>query len=115
VTGTVDSGGTHSHRIKNMQSDGRHSGSRDNPSWDARDPNISNYTESAGEHSHTFSNGSASGGGHTHSLTGTADSGGVHTHKLTGSTDSFGGSGDSSAAISILPSYYTLVYIMKVI
>jgi hypothetical protein len=94
----------------------------------------------AGAHGHTFSNGSASGGGHTHSVAGTGsggghihslsgtgsggghihsltvtmDSDGAHTHTLTGLTDSFGGDAGSDLSISIVPSYYTLVYIMKV-
>jgi hypothetical protein len=112
VTGTVSSGGAHRHEIKMMNSAGRHAGSQQNPSWDYTA--ASNYTETGGEHSHTFSNGSTSGGGHTHSLNGTANSDGIHTHKLTGSTDSFGGDSSSSCVIDTVPSYYTLVYIMKV-
>ncbi|MDR1452513.1 MAG: hypothetical protein LBJ25_00855 [Candidatus Margulisbacteria bacterium] len=108
VSGNVDSGGVHRHAINMLNSNGKHSGSNNNPSWDYTASTY--YTETGGEHGHTFSNGVASGGGHTHPLSGTA-TGGSHSHTLTGSTDSSSG---TASPVGIVPSYYTLVYIMKV-
>jgi hypothetical protein len=128
VTGTVDSGGAHTHGVSDPGHShrvgyyGRGSSSGNYTMTDTMQVELRTSGEKTGitindtnsTHSHGFSNGSTSGGGHTHSLTGTADSGGNHVHKLTGSTDSFGGGAGSDLSISIVPSYYTLVYIMKV-
>jgi hypothetical protein len=119
VTGTVDSGGAHYHSFPNwdrtFSGDGSKHGSLIEAGYGVA------TTSSDGAHGHIFSNGTTSGGGHTHSLTGTAGSGGEHTHSISG--DISGGTisgltantGSGTAlTIDILPSYYTVVYIMKV-
>jgi hypothetical protein len=115
VTGTVDHGGAHTHYCFSY---GQRTFSGDGGKYASllNDPDVSTIgcSTGGGEHDHGFSNGAASGGGHTHSVTGTADLDGAHTHKITGSTDSYGGAAGSNLVISLVPSYYTLVYIMKV-
>ncbi|GBR73360.1 phage tail fiber protein [Candidatus Termititenax aidoneus] len=81
----------------------------------AHDVNVS--IPEGGSHSHTISGGTISGGTIsggtiTGSITGGTVSGSIDAGAITGSTESAG----SSAALTIntLPSYYTVVYIMKV-
>lgn len=52
-----------------------------------------------------------SAGAHTHTLSGSVSSGGSHTHTVTGTIGSTG----SGNAFSILPPYYALCFIMRVV
>ncbi|GBR73110.1 putative phage tail fiber protein [Candidatus Termititenax aidoneus] len=89
---TSENGGTHAHDVNvNIPEGGSHS-----------------HTISGG----TISSGTISGGTITGSITGGTVSGSIDAGAITGSTES-AGSG-SALTINTLPSYYTVVYIMKV-
>jgi hypothetical protein len=118
VTGTVNSGGTHSHSFQHRTRPFSNGGTYGSLVEYAAG-NYSVATSTGGSHNHTFSNGTTSGGGHTHSLTGVADLNGAHTHSITGSITGGTISGStanagSGQAFTIVPAYYTVIYIMKI-
>ncbi|GBR74110.1 phage tail fiber protein [Candidatus Termititenax aidoneus] len=103
ATYTTSSGGAHTHTVSGTIANGG-----------AHTHTISGSAVEGGSHSHTVnsSNATISGGSITGNITGGTVSGSIAASAITGSTGSVG----SSAALTIdtLPSYYTVVYIMKV-
>jgi microcystin-dependent protein len=85
VTGTINSGGAHTHTL---------SGSISNTfavaSGGSHSHNISGSVSSGGAHTHTLSGSITSGGAHTHTLSGSITSAAAHTHTLSGSIASGG-------------------------
>ncbi|MDR1997134.1 MAG: hypothetical protein LBQ83_02275 [Candidatus Margulisbacteria bacterium] len=126
VTGTVESGGGHTHDITDPghnHSVGRLSHDKDGSDNDAMYGGGGYYSstdktgitiKSVSAHGHTFSSGTAtSAGGHNHTFSsGSAADAGGHTHTISGGTISNTGSG---TAFNIVPSYYVLIYIKKMV
>jgi hypothetical protein len=98
-TGTANSAGAHTHSVR--QDEGT-STIPNNSNINLRLVNSS--TGSAGAHTHTLS--IDSGGAHTHPVT--VDSGGAHTHTFTT------GATGSGTAVSHIPIYFDVVYLMRV-
>jgi hypothetical protein len=83
-----------------------------------------NIVSTGTSHTHALSGATASSGSHAHSVTGTSSSGGSHSHDVAGSSGSDGShshdvTGDTalagSATQDILPPYFALCFIMRVL
>ncbi|GBR74611.1 phage tail fiber protein [Candidatus Termititenax aidoneus] len=101
----TESAGTHTHDFTGSTSfgEGTHSHS----------VSVSGTISNDGAHTHTISGGTISGGTITGSITGGTVSGSINAGAISGSTDS-AGSG-SALTINTLPSYYTVIYIIKIV
>jgi hypothetical protein len=66
-------------------------------------------TGGAGAHSHNVGGNSSNTGAHTHNVAGNSGGAGSHSHSMSGNT----GSSGSGSAISTIPAFYALAYIMK--
>ncbi|GBR74432.1 hypothetical protein NO1_1607 [Candidatus Termititenax aidoneus] len=142
--GSAASAGGHTHTVTVHDSNHNNTPSSvDSTSYEYGEYHSATYTTSSdGAHTHTVSGTIANGGAHTHTISGSAAEGGAHTHTvnssnaaisggtiggsitggtvsgsidagaISGSTDS-AGSG-SALTINTLPSYYTVIYIIKV-
>ena len=98
-TGSADSAGAHTHAVD------QDNGTQTIPNNSSVNRRMSaSSTGSAGAHTHTLT--IAAGGDHSHSVT--VDSGGDHSHTFT--TDATG----SGTAVSHIPLYFNVVYLMRV-
>jgi microcystin-dependent protein len=128
VNGSAAEGGSHSHTYSSTtDSKGGHTHSYDTknsePVYGTKDNagacwvgTKSANTSSAGAHTHTVSGTTSTASTHTHNLSGTASEAGSHTHTINSSNATISGSvgsAGSGTAFDNRPSYYALVYIIK--
>jgi microcystin-dependent protein len=134
VSGSTDEKGKHTHdthagsaamMINSSQSysgvlSTSHSGASDGNSGDTRGTrgtlSLSASHNETGDHTHTFSGSTSSeGGAHSHDVNVNIPEGGSHTHTISGGTisGSVGNTG-SGTAFDNRPSYYALIYVVKV-
>ncbi|MDR1324235.1 MAG: hypothetical protein LBK68_07360 [Candidatus Margulisbacteria bacterium] len=130
--GSAASAGSHSHALAVTGANNNdHSGSEGNGAADTDATfHDDSYTKDAGAHTHTVtgtistadahthtvSGTISNGGAHGHTLSGTAAEGGSHTHTINSSNATISGSvgsAGSGTAFDNRPSYYALVYIVK--
>lgn len=106
-SGSTNTTGAHQHGFTNFLAPDNTGGSRAAFSNFDNTGSSGDVTDSAGDHSHTFSGTTGSDGAHTHSVT--VNSAGAHTHSVSGTTASTGG----GTSHENRPPYYALAYIMK--
>ena len=111
VSGTTGNGGGHSHTYSYITLPSSDGYNRSGASWAAYDPVYSSTATSiVADHSHGFSGTASSVAAHSHGFSGSVDTVSDHAHGISGSIGNTG----RGQAISIVPSYYTLIYIRKV-
>jgi hypothetical protein len=114
VSGDTSTTGTHTHTIN--EGHGAGSGSGDLASGDDYTNAIwkTQTTSSAGGHYHSLSNASAAttGSNHDHGITGSTAGGGGHSHTVSGGT--IGNTGEGQE-FSVVPAYYSVIYIKKMV
>jgi microcystin-dependent protein len=128
--GSTASAGSHSHTYNtiewnkdggdipvNSEDDDAYTVSGTTSSTGAHTHTVSGTISTVDAHTHTVSGDISSGGAHDHILSGTAAEGGSHTHTVNSSSATISGSvgnTGSGTAFDNRPSYYALIYIIKV-
>lgn len=91
LTGSTDSAGSHCH-------------------------NVTGYTDTSTCHSHTYGGSTDSGGDHTHGLSmGNTDGSGGHCHGVNFNSSFVSDHNHTMSSASSLPSYFSMVWIMRVV